>query len=123
MRTRRASDSGDLDQLLMAALDTAFALAEIDDGPVTIADHLHLDVPGIGNDLLDIDLLAAERRFGLGPAAIVDHFQLGDTGGHAHPSAAAAADGLDHDPAAGAERREEVARLFETLWDRRCPSG
>ncbi len=34
-----------LDDLLVAALDGAFPLTEVDDGPVGVADDLHLDVP------------------------------------------------------------------------------
>ncbi len=98
----------------MTALDAAFALAEMDDVAVVIADHLHLDVPGVGNNLFDIDIVATECRLGLGPAAVIRLFQLGDAEDHAHASAAAAGDGLDHDRAGGAERGEEVAGLVQT---------
>ena len=94
-----SSSSGDgrlLDDLLVAALDRAFALAEIDHVAVLVAEHLDLDVARIGDELLDEDPVVAEGgcgfRLGAGEA-------LGDLArgiGDAHALAAAAGGGLDH---------------------------
>jgi hypothetical protein len=54
-----------LDDLLVAALDRAFALAEIDDVAVLVAEHLDLDVAGIDDELLDEHAVVAERGLGL----------------------------------------------------------
>ena len=51
-----------LDDLLVAALDRAFALAEVDDVAVLVAEHLDLDVARIDDELLDEDAVVAERR-------------------------------------------------------------
>ena len=53
-----------LDHLLIAALDRAFALAEIDDVAVLVAQHLDFDVAGIDDEFLDEDPVVAERRLG-----------------------------------------------------------
>ena len=50
-----------LDDLLVAALDRAFALAEIDDVAVLVAEHLDLDVARIDDELLDEHAVVAER--------------------------------------------------------------
>ena len=55
-----------LDHLLIAALDRAFALAEIDDVAVLVAKHLDFDVAGIDDEFLDEHPVVAERRLGLG---------------------------------------------------------
>ncbi len=58
-----------LDHFLVAALDRAFALAEIDDIAVLVAEHLDFDVAGIDDEFLDEDAIVAERRQGLGLGA------------------------------------------------------
>ena len=58
-----------LDHLLVAALDRAFALAEIDDVAVLVAEHLDLDVARIDDELLDEDAVVAERGLRLGARA------------------------------------------------------
>ena len=85
-----------LDHLLVAALDRAFALAEIDDMPMLVAEHLDLDVARIDDELFDEHPIVAERALGLGLGA-------GEAFGHflpavrdAHALAAAAGGGLDH---------------------------
>src|SRR4029079_12435999 len=55
-----------LHELLMPALDRAFALAEREDVPVPVAQDLDLDVAGRVDDLLEVEGTVAERRFGLG---------------------------------------------------------
>ena len=49
-----------LDQLLVAALGRAVAGAEVDAVAVGVADHLDLDVAGLGQVALDVALVAAE---------------------------------------------------------------
>ena len=44
-----------LDELLVAALDRAVALAEVDHVPVRVGEDLHLDVAGVFDEPLDVD--------------------------------------------------------------------
>ncbi len=85
-----------LDHFLVAALDRAFALAEIDDVAVLVAQHLDLDVARIGDEFLDEHAVVAEGgfrlRLGAGEAFLHFGFAVGD----AHALAAAAGGGLDH---------------------------
>ena len=57
---------GLLPHLLVAALQRAVALAEMDGVAVAVAEHLDLDVARLGEILLDIDRVVAERGLGLG---------------------------------------------------------
>jgi hypothetical protein len=66
----------DLHGLLEAALDAAFALAQMCDAAFTIAEDLHLDVPGAGDKFFHVDFGTAERGAGLGPAAVEGSVQL-----------------------------------------------
>ena len=54
-----------LHDLLVAPLDRAFALAEIDDIAVLVAEHLDFDMARIGDEFLDEHPIVAERRSGL----------------------------------------------------------
>ena len=85
-----------LDHLLVATLDRALALAEIDDMAVLVAEHLNFDVTRIDDEFLDEDAIVAERRqrFGFGAREALGDFlaRVGD----AHALAAAARRGLDH---------------------------
>ena len=51
----------DLDDLLVAALDAAVALTEVDDVASLVAEHLHLDVADCVDELLDVQPTVAER--------------------------------------------------------------
>ena len=51
-----------LDDLLVPALQAAFALAEVDDVAVAVGEHLHLDVPGVQHEPLEEQRVVAERR-------------------------------------------------------------
>ena len=53
------------EQLLMAPLDRALALAEMHHGAVMIAHHLHLDMARVLEIFLDVDVGHAERGLGL----------------------------------------------------------
>ena len=57
-----------LDQLLVAALDRAVALAEVDHVAVLVAQDLDLDVARPLDELLEVDARVAERGRGLVPA-------------------------------------------------------
>ena len=85
-----------LDDLLVAALDRAFALAEIDDVAVLVAEHLDLDMARIDDEFLDEDAVVAEggRGFRLRPRKAFRH--LAGRMGDAHALAAAAGRRLDH---------------------------
>ncbi len=85
-----------LHHLLVAALDGAFALAEIDGVAVRVGQDLDLDVPGLDHELLDEDAVVAEGAFRLRAGALeaVAHLRLRP--GDAHALAAAAGGGLDH---------------------------
>ena len=54
-----------LDDLLMAALESALALAEVDDMPLRITEHLHLDVAWSVDEPLDEEAIVAEGCQGL----------------------------------------------------------
>ncbi|MEY9505823.1 hypothetical protein ABIE87_005381 [Bradyrhizobium diazoefficiens] len=85
-----------LDDLLVAALDRAFPLAEIDDVAVLVAQYLDLDVAGIDDELLDEDAVVAERGLGLGLGEVEAFGDLALRIRDAHALAAAAGGGLDH---------------------------
>src|SRR5579864_3107010 len=55
-----------LPDLLMAPLERAIALAEMDRAALAVAEHLDLDVPGLGEIFLEIDRIVAESRLRLG---------------------------------------------------------
>src|SRR6516164_7370692 len=59
----------DLDELLVAPLHGAFALPEMADCTMAVADDLHFDVAGFADPPLDKDLITAKRRLGLRLAA------------------------------------------------------
>ena len=55
-----------LEQLLVPALHAALALADDERAAVAVAEHLHLDVVRVDDDLLEVQPAVAERRLGLG---------------------------------------------------------
>ena len=99
-----------LDDLLVAALDRAFALAKIDDVAVLIAQDLDFDVARIGDELLDEHAVVAEARFRLRARTGKAFRQLAAAVGDAHALAAAAGRRLDHDRIA-----DLVGNLFGLL--------
>ena len=52
----------DLDDLLKSPLDAALALAQMRDVAGQVAQDLHFDMPGAGDEFFHIDIAAAERR-------------------------------------------------------------
>src|SRR5262249_34138290 len=85
-----------LDDLLIAALDGTFALAEMDDIAVLVAKHLDFDVPRIGNEFLDKHPIVTETGFRFRASARKIFLNLGLAVGDAHALAAAAGRSLDH---------------------------
>ena len=82
-------------QLLVAALDRAFALAEVDDGAVVIAEDLDLDVARVLDVLLDVDVAEPERRLRLPLRRLQRRAHLTRRADDAHAAPAAAGDRLD----------------------------
>ena len=106
----------DLDELLVAALHRAVAFPEMADVAGAVADHLHLDMAGCGQQLLDIEIAIAEGLARFRTAAregLVDLLQVLDG---PHAAAAAAGNGLEHH---GAMRGGKAPRLLQ----RRRPAG
>ena len=66
-----------LDDLLVAPLQAAFALAEVDDVAVAVGEDLHLDVPGVQHEPLEEQGVVAERRRRLAARAGQRGRQLG----------------------------------------------
>lgn len=102
-----------LDQLLMPALDGAFALPEMGDRAMAIADDLHLDMAGLPDQTLGINTVEAERRLGLGLAACIGFREICFVLDHAHAATAAAGHRLDDDHRMAAERGEERRNLLQ----------
>ena len=94
------SSSGEgafLDHLLVAALDGAIPLAQVDDVALVVAQDLELDVVRVLDELLDVDPGVAEGLLRLAARGVIAFDQRNVVVGHAHPAPAAAGDGLDHD--------------------------
>ena len=86
-----------LHDFLVAALDRAFALAEMNDVAMLVAQDLDFDMARIDDEFLDEHAVVAEGGFGLGTRArkTLGHLGLGMRDPHA--LAAAARRCLDHD--------------------------
>ena len=86
-----------LEDLLVAPLEGAVALAEVDDLAVLVAEDLKLDVVGVDDQFLDVDIGIAEGLLSLHAGAVEALHEASLVVGHAHAATAAAGDGLDHD--------------------------
>src|SRR5690606_128449 len=75
------------DDLLMTALQAAFPLPQVAD-LLAVTGDLHFDMPGPGNQPLDIELAIAEGGPGFGAAALECVRQLGGVGDQPHAPAA-----------------------------------
>ena len=84
-----------LDDLLVAPLNRAFALADGPHGAVVIGEHLDLDVVAGGQVALAEHRRITERRLRLTAGRFHLGRQFGQFADHAHPSAAAACRRLD----------------------------
>ena len=85
-----------LDHLLVAPLDRAFALAQIDAIAMTVAEHLDLDMARLRDEFLDEDPVVAETRRRLVLRALEPLARLVVIPGDAHALAAAARARLEH---------------------------
>ncbi len=79
-----------LHHLLVAALQRALALAEVQHGAVRVGEHLHLDVPGPQDEALQEQGVVAEARRRLAPGADERLAQVARGVHQAHALAAAA---------------------------------
>ena len=86
-----------LDDLLAAALDRAFALAERGDAALSVAHDLNLDVARPGDQTLGIEGAVAEGRLRFGRGAREGLVDLAFLRDDPHATAAAARDRLDDD--------------------------
>ena len=102
----------DLDQLLIAALDGAFALADVGHRAVLVGGDLHFDVARAGDEALDEQCAVAESGLRLARAALEGVGDLIGLRHRAHAPSAAAGDRLDHHRPA-AQLLEECARAVE----------
>ena len=90
-----ADGGGDLDHLLVAPLDRAVPLVQVDDPAVLVAQELDLDVLGPGDEALEEDVGAAEGRLRLGLGLLEAGEQVGLVVDDPHAAAAAAVGRLD----------------------------
>jgi hypothetical protein len=88
--------------LLVAALDGALALVQVDHVAVAVAQHLDLDVARLLHKLLDEDAVVAKAVAGFVLAAGKAFKGFLVVEGHAQALAAAAGAGLDHHGVANA---------------------
>ena len=86
-----------LDELLAAPLQGAFALAQGDDAALAVAHDLHLDVARMADQPLGIEIAVAEGRFGLGRGARKGVGNLALFLEQPHATPAAAGDGFERD--------------------------
>ena len=105
------------EQLLMAALDGALALAQDLDVAVLVGQDLEFDVPRRGDELLQVDVGRAERGAGLLLRLRKQRRQILGPVDHAHAAPAAARGGLEDDGIA--DPGGHLQRLFGALEDAR----
>jgi hypothetical protein len=103
---------GDLDELLVPALERAVALAEISHGPA-VADDLYLDVPRARPELLDVEVAAPERSARLRAAARPCGLERVRGAHRAHAASAAAGHRLHHHRRSRTQRVQEAGGLVE----------
>src|SRR5690606_16734918 len=110
-----------LDDLLVAPLDRALALPEVE-AALLVGQHLDLDVARLLDVLLDEDSLVAERRLGLAARRAEALGDLLLAARDAHALAAAAGRGLDHhriaDLVGDARRRRGIGDLADVAGHR-----
>ena len=113
-----------LDELLVAPLNRAVPLAEVDDGAVGVGEHLHLDVPGVLEEPLDVDRVV--REIGLALAARGGERALGLVGraDDLEALASPAGGGLDrHGPAVLVPERDDLAGRLDRIGRARGSPG
>ena len=111
-----------LEQLLVAALHGAVAVAEDGDGAVVVGEDLHLDVARAGDVTLEEHLAPPERGGRLAPRGGEGAGQLVGARDDPHPAAPAAVRGLDQqreaDPRGGVPGLAGVDRLLRAVQHR-----
>ena len=100
-----------LEHLLVAALQRAVALAEVDGTALAVAEDLDLDVARGGEVLLEVDLVVAEGGLGLGAGGLERRLHFVGVARELHAAAAAAGGRLDDDRVA--EGLGDLAGLVE----------
>ena len=108
-----------LDQLLVAALDGAVALAQVDDVALRVREHLDLHVARVRQVALEIHGRVGEELLALARGALEGLLQLARLEGDAESLAATAAGGLDGDRVA--DLLDRRARVLDRLDGCRCP--
>ncbi len=88
---------GFLEHLLVAALERAVALAEVDRAAFAVAEHLELDVARVGEIFLHVDGVVAERRARFRRGLAHRAFEIVAVLDHLHAAAAATRGRLDQD--------------------------
>ena len=76
MRVVDRRRGGLLDDLLVAALDRAVALAEVDDVAVAVGEDLDLDVARVGQVALEVDRRVGEELLALARGALEGGLEL-----------------------------------------------
>ncbi len=85
-----------LDHFLMAALDRAFTLPQIDRVPVSIRKHLDFDMTRLGDELFDEYPVIAEARLRLAARTLESVSAFLIIVGNAHSLTATAGAGFEH---------------------------
>ena len=87
---------GALDHFLVAALDGAVALEQMHQIAVMVAQDLHFDMAGPGDELFEIDFVFAESSLGFTPCHAHSFNDAIRIGQRAHATSAAAPAGFQH---------------------------
>ena len=101
----------DFDELLALALQAALAVPQVRHRARPVADDLHLDMPRVLHQFLDVEIARAERLLRLRSGARERLFEIAPRRDRAHAATTAAGDRLEHHRARGPKRVEEGARL------------
>src|SRR5690554_2257111 len=96
----------------MTALQAAFPLPQVAD-LLAVTGDLHLDMPGTGNQPLDIELAIAEGGAGFGAAALECVRQLGGVGDQPHAPATTSGQRLEQHRGARRQCLDEGLRLLQ----------
>ena len=113
----------DLHQLLVAALQAAFALPQVADDTAAIAEQLHFDMPGAAHALFHVQRATAKGAQGLGGAAGEGLGQLRRIVHCTHAAPATAGQGLEHHAAVLGEKVRGLLRrhrLVDPRYQRHC---
>ena len=98
-----------LDQFLVAALDRALALTEVNDRSASVGEHLNLDVTRSLEKPLQVYPRIAERLLGLAPRPLQSGLQLIEGAYDPHALPATARGGLEH------QREADITRSHRRI--------